>query len=200
MNYPIKINNQKSYLKLFFLLEQYKSISICDYFTSNKLTMLWFIYNYSLVRNYSAIFSTKLLHPVTALHTIWLANRSNKSYTLIIKKTSNINYVSILPCFLNKHSFKKLYITTSCYNINKLVLSNYNIIDNVGINTLLYSIKLLRDCSLFFYTINLQYLQYFNALYNLPLIRQLGSYHNNLLIGTKQLTNHVWCIHNLKNL
>lgn len=196
MNYPIKINNQKPYLKLIFLLEQYNNISICNYFINNKLIILWFIYNYSLILNYSNIFNAKFLYPITILHTTWLVKNINKKYTLVLKKTSNISYVSVLPCFLNKHSFKKLYITSSCYNINKLILSN----NSIANDTLLYYIKLLKNCNLFLYTINLQYLLYFNALHNISLIRLLGSHHSNLIIGTKQLTNHLWSTHNLKNL
>jgi hypothetical protein len=204
MNYPTNINIIKTKVQWFYLLDQYKTINICSYFTNSGLVLLWIYYNYSRFYNYSTIcnsvlLSNKSLCSKNILHVIWLNTSWSKKYSVILKKNTNINYISILPRMHTKQSFKKLYITTLCYNINRLVNSTSNT-NSLSTAAVVYCLKLLRDNNLFLYRIGLHYLHYFNTLRNIPLIKLLGLKQSSVITSTKRLMNNLLINHNLKNL
>lgn len=199
MNHPLKLNFKKNFITLRFLLDQYKLTTCTNTLFNYKLLMICFLYSYShiidvknLPKTKSLIYNKYKVQPSTILHQVWLVVPLQRVHNLLVKKCPKYSIISVLPKNDIKQSYKKLYITTCCYNINKLLLSTFFLRNelvlptnlktkskgkqvrlkskiNTGFISRIFShyFKLLYTNSVYMYTLNLNYLLYIRVLRNI---------------------------------
>lgn len=192
---------------------------------------MWFLFSYSHITSIKNLQTTKLLIPNkyqrqlnTILHQVWLVTPLRRLPNLLLKKCSKYSIISVLPKNNIKQSFKKLYITTCCYNINRLLLSSLfsknELVTpislkskskgkqirlknklNTGFISRIFShyFKLLYSNILYMYNLNINYLLYIRVLRNTQWNKSLV-FNNNLVTKSKVLTTHNLINHHLINL
>lgn len=231
MNHHLKLNLKKNFITLRFLLDQYK-LTICNNtLFNNKLLLVWFLFSYAHITGIKNLLKNKLLtsnnyrmQPNTIYHQVWLVTPLRRLPNLLLKKCSKYSIISVLPKNNIKQSYKKLYITTCCYNINRLFLSSLfsrnglvipislksksrgkqirlkNKLDTGFISRIFsYYFKLLYSNILYMYTLNINYLLYIRILRNTQWNKSLV-FNDNLVTKSKVLTTHNLINHHLINL